>query len=108
MLDPARDNGELARPQLHLAVAQLDSESAFDHVEKLVLGLVIVPDELTLELDRLDVEVVDLADDLRLPVFAEELELIRHPHLLDHVCSSLGYAINLDGPLTFWLYRATI
>jgi len=37
--------------------------------------VVLVPDEFAFHLDDADVVVVDLGDDLRLPVFIEEIEL---------------------------------
>src|SRR5689334_17430856 len=62
MLHPVRDDGEFSFVQPHVSVAQLDSEPALDYQEELVLDLVLMPDELTLELDQLDEGVVYLAD----------------------------------------------
>src|SRR5262249_22098535 len=45
VLDPARDDHELARVEHDLAVPQLDPQPAPDHVEQLVLRLMVVPDE---------------------------------------------------------------
>ena len=66
VLDAARDDDELALVQRQDAVAELHVEPPVHHEEKLVLGVVSMPDELALELDELDVLAVQLADDLRI------------------------------------------
>lgn len=68
MLDAAWDDDELALADLNVTLAELHGEPAFDHEEQLILALVMVPYELALELDELDVGVIDLADDLGAPV----------------------------------------
>jgi hypothetical protein len=51
----------------------------------LVLGLVMVPDELAAQLDDLHVHVVDAADDLRRPALREARELVGEVHDLHDV-----------------------
>jgi hypothetical protein len=48
---------------------------------------VVVPDELALELDDLDVGVVQLGDDLGAPGLVEERELLGDLDLLEHCVS---------------------
>ena len=71
MLHAARHDEELAAFEPHLAIAELHSESPIDDQKQLVLTVVVVPDELALELDELDVLTVQLADDARIPVVGE-------------------------------------
>src|SRR5690348_14354583 len=84
VLDPVGNDRELSRLEHDLAVPQLDHQPALDDVEELVFGFVVVPHELAFELDRLDVEVVELADDLGRPVVGEELQLFRDVDFFDH------------------------
>ena len=53
VLHPARDNQEFSLLEPDMAVAKLHAEASFHHQEKLVLVLVVVPDELSLELVQL-------------------------------------------------------
>ena len=45
---------------------------AFHDEEQFVFGLVAMPDELAFELDQLEVRVVDLARDARMPIVLKE------------------------------------
>src|SRR5919108_6348441 len=94
VLDALWDHGELARSKLDGATSQLDPKASFDHIEELVFMLVVVPDEIALELDGFDVEVIDLADDLRGPVFLDAPELVLDIHFLNQLATS--WAFNLD------------
>ncbi len=71
MLDAPGDDQHLSGVEGHGLVAKVDPDPTLHHEEELVLVLVMVPDELALQLGQLDVEVVDLADDLRAPVFGD-------------------------------------
>ncbi len=51
-----------------------------DDEEELVLRVVMVPDELALQLDELDLHVVDVADHARMPVVADPGELLGQVH----------------------------
>src|SRR5262249_30101323 len=62
--------------QPHMPVAELHPEPPLDHQEKLVLVLVVVPDERAQELDQLHLLPVQLGNHLRLPVLAEACELL--------------------------------
>jgi len=74
VLDAARDDEEFALAEDDGAVAELDVDGAAHDVEKLVFLGVMVPDELPLELDELDVLPIQLADDARLPPLGKGLE----------------------------------
>jgi hypothetical protein len=76
VLDTPRNDEELSRLEPDFAVTKLDRQTALEHEEELVFSLVTVPDELALRLRDLDVLPVELADDARAPVFAEEAELL--------------------------------
>src|SRR5437667_7900244 len=65
VLDAARDDDELTGADVAVAVAQLHAQAAGHDEEQLVLGVVMVPDELATQLDDLHVHVVHVADDLR-------------------------------------------
>jgi hypothetical protein len=75
MLDAAGDHNELAGIQNDLAVAQLNDELSFDHVEQLVFILVRVPDELAFHFCHFHIRVIDSADDLRRPLVSEARKL---------------------------------
>src|SRR5271170_69853 len=83
VLDPAGYDEELALLQPDLAIPEIHAESPLHHQEQLVLVLVMMPDELALELDQLDLLAVELAGDPRLPLLADLAELLREVHLLD-------------------------
>ncbi len=85
MVDPAGDDDELAWFEGHVPVAEMHDEPAAHHEEELVLVFVAVPDELARELHALDVGLINLADQLRLPRLDDPLELLGEIDLLDHV-----------------------
>jgi hypothetical protein len=76
MLDAARNDDELALADIDRMLAKLHPELSLDHQEELVLVLVEMPIEWSLELDQLDQLTVELADDLRRPVLVEERQLL--------------------------------
>jgi hypothetical protein len=76
VLDTPGNDVKLTLIELDVAVAQLDREMPFEDKEEVVGFVVLVPDELTLHLDDPHVLVVELGDDLRLPVLIEELQLL--------------------------------
>ena len=71
MLDSTRNYYEIAFGEGDGSVAELHSEASAYDKEELVFGGVIVPDELALELDELDVLAVEFADDAGIPVIGE-------------------------------------
>jgi len=71
VLDPARDDEELALVELDYPVSKVNRELAGNDQEQFVLGIVVVPDEFALELGKLDVLVIQLTDNARAPVFRE-------------------------------------
>jgi hypothetical protein len=75
VLDALRHNEHLARRELNGAVAKIDPQRAVEHDERLVGVVVIVPDEVALQLDDLELIVVHLSNDLRLPLLVEQSEL---------------------------------
>ncbi len=77
MLDALRDDEQLAGPELHILVTQLDPEAALQHEEEVIGVLVAVPDELPLHLHHHQVVPVELADGARLEVLGEGAELLR-------------------------------
>src|SRR5580698_3131441 len=65
MLDAPRHDEQVAWPEDHVAVTHLDGELAAQDEEQLFGVIVLVPREVTLELDDPHVVVVDLRDLLR-------------------------------------------
>ena len=82
VLDALRHDEELALGKLDVAGAQAHAHPSLDDQEELVLVLVVMPDEVALELDDLDLVVVQVADDLGLPVVREERELLEQVDLV--------------------------
>src|SRR6516225_5793231 len=80
MVDAARDDDELTRLDdefMFLSVlAYTHAQRTFHDEEQLVFGIMVMPDEVTLDLDDFHVEVVDLADDLGLVLLGEQGKLL--------------------------------
>ena len=71
VLDAAGHDQERALLQPDVSVPELHAEAALHDEEKLILVVVVVPDERPLELDELHLLAVQLGDDLGLPLLAE-------------------------------------
>ena len=71
MLDALRDDVQLSRAELYVAVAQLQGEVAADDEEHLVGLRVRVPDELAVDPGQPDVVVVERRDRERAPVLTD-------------------------------------
>src|SRR5262245_39958449 len=69
-----RHNDELAGAYLDRPVAKLDTKAAANSEKKLVLGLVVVPDEGSLKLDELHLLAIQLSHDFGPPVFGDQGE----------------------------------
>ncbi len=87
MLDTARHDHELARPDLLDMRAELDPEPAPHAEEELILVGVMMPHELSLELGQLHVLSVERAHHGGTPVLADLGELVGQDYLL-HVAST--------------------
>jgi len=82
MLDATGDDEEFSLREGYGAVAKLHLEGAMEDQEHLVLGVVLLPDEFTLELDEVDVLAVQLADDPGSPVVEEEAQFLSQVYLV--------------------------
>src|SRR2546430_561580 len=74
MLRSPWDHRELTFTKVDRTVRQVDPEAALQHVEQFVLPRMVVPDELAVELHQLHVRIVQLGDDLRLPIVANPIQ----------------------------------
>src|SRR5258705_7636289 len=74
MLDAVRDDDELARLDYEVAVPQLHPQPALHDQKKLVLAIVMVPDELALEFRELHETVVYLTNDFGTPLVLKAAE----------------------------------
>src|SRR3989441_10586835 len=74
MLDAVWNDDELARLDHEVLVSQLHPQPALHDQKQLILVLVMVPDELTLELGELDEVVVHLAHDFGTPLILKPAE----------------------------------
>ena len=92
VLHPTRDHEQLAFGELDVAIAQVDRQPALDDEEEVVGLIVLVPDERPVDLDDLELQVVQVADDAGLIGSLEELELLRQVDLI----------VDLDPP---WVAR---
>src|SRR5262249_44898841 len=61
----------------YVAVTQLDRNASFQHQEEIISVVVLVPHELSLELDHPQVVPVELTDRSRLPILGKHGELFR-------------------------------
>ena len=76
MLDAARHDEQLAFAQLDDAIAEFHAKRTVHDEEQLVLVLVLMPHELTLEFHQLHVLAVELPGDSGVPMVVEERKLI--------------------------------
>jgi hypothetical protein len=95
---PWGDDDELAWKDrdvaLRSAFANSHFQCAFNHEEQLVLDIVMVPDEFTLQLHQLDLQIVHLADDLRTVLVVKQQKLLDQIDLL-HLSSprQIGFVV---------------
>lgn len=76
VLDPLRNHEKLPFPNSDNPISELDDHLALDHQERLVGVVVLVPNEVALELDDLELDVVQLCDDPWMPVIGDEGEFL--------------------------------
>src|SRR3954454_18211033 len=76
VLDALRHHEQLARPEHHVAVAQLERQLAAEHEEEVVGLVVLVPDELPEHLHRDQLVVVHIADQAGLIGLGKQGELL--------------------------------
>src|SRR3989475_8083583 len=74
MLRSPWDHRELTLTKVDRTVRQVDPKATLQHVEEFVLPRMVVPDELALELHQFHVRIVQLGDDLRLPIVADSIQ----------------------------------
>ena len=63
MANALRNHKRVALTQLHRSILHLDSQRAFENVEKFVLGIVAVPRQRAMKLRDLNEGVVEFCDD---------------------------------------------
>src|SRR5262245_10772436 len=76
VFDATRDDQELAFFKPDVPIPKLHTKPTFDDEEKFVLMVVMVPDERPLEFDQFHLLLIQLADDLRFPLVAEQRQLL--------------------------------
>src|SRR5689334_12308239 len=76
VLDTARDDTKLSRPENDDAVSESHLQLTAEHQEKVIGIAVRVPDELTFRLDHHHIARIKLRDRPRSPVFAHRDELL--------------------------------
>ena len=84
MFGAVRDNDEFAGLDDHIACAQSHLHPPRDDEEQFILGLMMMPVELASELDQLDLKIIDVARDARIPVIVEGCEGFGKIDLVDH------------------------
>src|SRR5713226_10110 len=80
VLHAPRDHRDLARAETQGPAGKFDPEVSVNNEEEFVLKIVMVPDELALQLDKLHVGLVELRDDLRFPIFLDPTEFLLQVH----------------------------
>jgi RNA polymerase sigma-70 factor (ECF subfamily) len=76
MLHTARNNQKFAFVQRNAAIAKLHAEAAAHYQEQLILGRMIVPDELALKFHHLHVLAVQFTHHTRIPMIGEQGQLL--------------------------------
>src|SRR6266851_2778848 len=96
VLDAARDDEHLPRRDRDGAVAKIDPQIALDDEERLVGIAVVMPDEIALQPDDLELIIVHLGDDPRRPALGEQGEFLRQiDRLIVHLDSPSRQRISL-------------
>src|SRR5262249_36730145 len=103
VLDSFRNHEHLSCRDMHATVAEVDSQPALEDDESLIRILVIVPDEVALQLDDLELIVVHLGYNLRLPLLAEQSELL--PKVDRVVVHSVSPATSSGACVLRWVLR---
>src|SRR5262245_40600829 len=76
VLDAFRDDEHLSRRDVDMPVPEVDTQRPLDNQECFVRFRMIVPDEVALKPDELELVVVHLGDDARAPLLVELVELL--------------------------------
>lgn len=99
MLHAARHDENIARFEIDGAIAKLHSKAAAMDEKELVFSRMVVPLEGAEDLHELHVLTIELADDPRIPVIVDRLELPGEHHLLDcHRASPFTHYCGRDNP----------
>ena len=67
MFNPVRHDDELALPNHLISISEFHQQRAFMDKEKLILDLMVVPGKGAFKLGKLDMHIIDLANDFRAP-----------------------------------------
>src|SRR5580704_16551331 len=76
VLNALGDDEHLPRPDMHGAVAKIDAQFAIENQKRLVSLGVIMPDEVALDTDDLELIFVHLRNNARLPEVFNQTELL--------------------------------
>jgi hypothetical protein len=82
VLDAARDDEKLTFFQPDLPVTEIHPKPPFHYQEKLILILMMMPDEFSLEFDQFDVLAIELAGDPWVPMVVDLAELFLDVYFL--------------------------
>ena len=82
VLSASWNDQELSFGKGNNPIAELDAEAAVHDKEEFIFTLMVVPDELSLELDELHFLPVQLADHFRPPVLPNQRQLLSEIHFL--------------------------
>ena len=76
MLDPLRDDEHLSIGDVDRAITKIDPQRSFYDNERLVRIVMMMPDEIPLQFHNLELVVVHLRNDFRLPLLLEQFEFL--------------------------------
>jgi hypothetical protein len=76
MLNAFGNNEHLSGGNLNRAIAKIDPQITLDHDECLIGVLVVVPNEVALQLDDLELVIIHLGDDFRCPLLSKESQFL--------------------------------
>ena len=62
-------------------ISKLHPKTALDHQEQLVISIVVMPHERSLEFDQFHLLAVQFANDFRLPMLLDERQFLYEVHL---------------------------
>jgi hypothetical protein len=77
-----RNDDEFTFLEPHMTIAEFHAESTFNHEEKLIFLVMVVPEEFALEFNELDKLTIELSDDPGTPGIFEDGNLFAEIYLI--------------------------
>ena len=97
VFDTARNDKSLAGAEFDRVFPEFDSKAAFPHQEEFVFVVMMMPGELALHFDQLDLLAIQRSDHLWAPVFGKQGEFLRNVQGFHGRMEELGRLVTWQG-----------